>query len=70
VIFDGSNKESVGVALRKRIMGVLLIVSGAVTHRSNVTHRVERDEGIVLHNELDSSGEEMFLVFFRSYCPH
>jgi hypothetical protein len=51
-------------------MGVLLIRSGAVTYSSSVTHRAERDEGTGLHNELDSSGEELFLVFFRSYCPH
>jgi len=31
VIFDGSHKESVGVALGKYVLGMLLIFSRAVT---------------------------------------
>jgi hypothetical protein len=54
-MLDESHKESVGVASGKRVMGRLLILNSVVTYSSNVTHRVERDQGIVLHNELDSS---------------
>jgi hypothetical protein len=69
VIFDESNKESVGVALEKHVMGMLFILTGAGTASSNVTHRVERDERTTLHNELDSSREERFPVFQEVIAP-
>jgi hypothetical protein len=46
-------------------MGMLLVLGRAVKYGSNITRLVERDQGTALRNELDSSLEERFLVFFQ-----